>query len=190
MRMLQPPTAIFAVNDNTANGALSGLMRMGLRCRAMCLWWAIIMSHLFTPLTTVERSRINDFRGGCSRSGGRRRSAFHNGAGGRESRGECRFALPILSKQGFDLVPPTERRVEADYGAVAHNSWRKDTPAPRPPPAPRRHLHQVGVRRSIAAHCTRRRGSTLSGCPRGTGDPRRRRSYSRSIYARGTAGCF
>jgi len=72
MRMLRPPTAIFAVNDNTANGALSGLMRMGLRCRAMCLWWAIIMSHLFTPLTTVERSRINDFTGGCSRSGGSR----------------------------------------------------------------------------------------------------------------------
>lgn len=58
MRMPHPPTAIFAVNDNTAIGALSGLMRMGLSVPGDVSLVGYndipIVSHLSTPLTTLR----------------------------------------------------------------------------------------------------------------------------------------
>ncbi|WP_117194432.1 LacI family DNA-binding transcriptional regulator [Rhizobium terrae] len=58
MRLPQAPTAIFAVNDNTAIGALSGLMRMGLSVPGDVSLVGYndipIVSHLSTPLTTLR----------------------------------------------------------------------------------------------------------------------------------------
>jgi len=58
MRLPQPPTAIFAVNDNTAIGALSGLMRMGFSVPSDVSLVGYndipIVSHLSTPLTTLR----------------------------------------------------------------------------------------------------------------------------------------
>ncbi|MBB3680709.1 LacI family DNA-binding transcriptional regulator (plasmid) [Rhizobium sp. WW22] len=58
MHLPQAPTAIFAVNDNTAIGALSGLMRMGLSVPGDVSLVGYndipIVSHLSTPLTTLR----------------------------------------------------------------------------------------------------------------------------------------
>ncbi len=58
MHLPQTPTAIFAVNDNTAIGALSGLMRMGLSVPGDVSLVGYndipIVSHLSTPLTTLR----------------------------------------------------------------------------------------------------------------------------------------
>lgn len=58
MRLTQPPTAIFAVNDNTAIGALSTLTRMGLRVPADVSLVGYndipIVSRLPIPLTTLR----------------------------------------------------------------------------------------------------------------------------------------
>lgn len=58
MHLPQAPTAIFAVNDNTAIGALSGLMRMGLSVRGDVSLVGYndipIVGHLSTSLTTLR----------------------------------------------------------------------------------------------------------------------------------------
>ncbi|MGK9053034.1 LacI family DNA-binding transcriptional regulator [Neorhizobium petrolearium] len=58
MRRSEAPTAIFAVNDNTAIGALSGLMHMGLSVPGDVSLVGYndipIVSHLSTPLTTLR----------------------------------------------------------------------------------------------------------------------------------------
>ncbi|TWB11987.1 LacI family transcriptional regulator [Rhizobium sp. ERR 1071] len=58
MHLPQAPTAMFAVNDNTAIGALSGLMRMGLSVPGDVSLVGYndipIVSHLSTPLTTLR----------------------------------------------------------------------------------------------------------------------------------------
>lgn len=58
MRLEVRPTAIFAVNDNTAIGALSGLVRLGLSVPGNVSLVGYndipIVSHLPTPLTTLR----------------------------------------------------------------------------------------------------------------------------------------
>jgi LacI family transcriptional regulator len=58
MRLDDRPTAIFAVNDNTAIGALSGLSRLGISVPndvSVVGYNDIpIVSHLATPLTTLR----------------------------------------------------------------------------------------------------------------------------------------
>jgi LacI family transcriptional regulator len=58
MTLASPPTAIFAINDNTAMGALSALAQLGVSVPGDISVVGYndipIVSHLPTPLTTVR----------------------------------------------------------------------------------------------------------------------------------------
>jgi len=52
-----------------------------------------------------------------------RRATLHHGAGGRESRSQCRIVVSVFPEQGGDPLPAPERRMAADDRFAARHPW-------------------------------------------------------------------